>query len=83
MGSPLTFGDVSFISFALGHLKSSELNFQGEKIGGVETSGRSRKSGTSRKISVQDFFDCINNQLDRRDLYDDLRVIGKTEIATT
>ena len=41
------------------------------------------KSGTSRKISVQDFFDCINNQLDRRDLYDDLRVIGKTEIATT
>ena len=39
------------------------------------------KSGTSRKISVQDLFDCMNNQLDRRDLYDDLRVRGKTEIS--
>ena len=41
------------------------------------------KSGTSRKISVQDFFDCIINQLDRLDLYDDLRVRGKKGISTT
>ena len=35
------------------------------------------KSGTSRKISVQDFFDCVKNQLDRRDLYDDSTIRGK------
>ena len=38
------------------------------------------KSGTSRKISVQDFFDCVKNQLDRNDLYDDSTIRGKPGI---
>ena len=35
------------------------------------------KSGTSMKISVQDFFDCVKNDLDRQDLYDDSTIRGK------
>ena len=35
------------------------------------------KRGTSMKISVQDFLDCVKNDLDRQDLYDDSTIRGK------
>ena len=35
---------------------------------------------TGKKISVQDFFHCILNQLDRSDLYHDTKVKGKLRI---
>ena len=35
------------------------------------------KSSSRRKISVQDFFDCVTNELDRRDAIDSDEVKGK------
>ena len=38
------------------------------------------KTGTTRKISVLDFFDCVNDQLDRPDVYHETTVRGKSGI---
>ena len=38
------------------------------------------KKGTSERISVQDFFDCVINTLDRPDVYDETTAIGKLSI---